>query len=30
MMSPELRVQMETYLYAIGKQMLEAYDCFEE
>ena len=30
MMSPELRLQMETYLYSIGKQMLEAYDCFEE
>ena len=30
MMSPELRQQMETYLYAIGKQMLEAYDCYEE
>jgi sugar phosphate isomerase/epimerase len=30
MMSPALRQQMETYLYAIGKQMLEAYDCFEE
>lgn len=30
MMSPELRLQMETYLYAIGKQMLEAYDCYEE
>jgi sugar phosphate isomerase/epimerase len=30
MMPPELRVQMETYLYAIGKQMLETYDCFEE
>jgi hypothetical protein len=29
-MSPELRQQMETYLYAIGKQMLETYDCFEE
>jgi sugar phosphate isomerase/epimerase len=30
MMPPELRLQMETYLYAIGKQMLETYDCFEE
>ncbi len=30
MMSPELRQQMETFLFAIGKQMLEAYDCFEE
>ena len=30
MMSPELRQQMETYLYAIGKQMLETYDCYEE
>jgi len=30
MMPPELRLQMETYLYAIGKQMLEAYNCFEE
>ena len=30
MMSPELRQQMETFLFAIGKQMLEKYDCFEE
>ena len=30
MMSPALRQQMETYLFAIGKQMLEAYDCYEE
>ena len=30
MMSPALRQQMETYLYAIGKQMLEAYNCYEE
>ena len=30
MMSPELRQQMEAYLYAIGKQMLETYDCYEE
>lgn len=30
MMPPELRLQMETYLYSIGKQMLEAYNCFEE
>jgi sugar phosphate isomerase/epimerase len=30
MMSPALRLQMETYLYAIGKQMLETYNCFEE
>jgi sugar phosphate isomerase/epimerase len=30
MMSPELRLQMETFLFAIGKQMLEKYDCFEE
>ena len=29
MMSPELRQQMETFLFAIGKQMLEKYDCFE-
>ena len=29
MMSPELRLQMETFLFAIGKQMLEKYDCFE-
>ena len=29
-MSPALRQQVETFLYAIGKQMLEAYDCFEE
>ena len=30
MMSPALRQQMETYLFAIGKQMLETYNCFEE
>ena len=30
MMSPELRQQMETFLFAIGQQMLEKYDCFEE
>lgn len=30
MMSPALRQQMEIYLYAIGKQMLEAYNCYEE
>lgn len=30
MMSHELRLQMETFLFAIGKQMLEKYDCFEE
>ena len=30
MMPPALRLQMETFLFAIGKQMLEAYDCFEE
>jgi sugar phosphate isomerase/epimerase len=30
MMSPALRQQMETFLFAIGKQMLEKYDCFEE
>ncbi len=30
MMSPALRQQIETSLYAIGKQMLEAYDCYEE
>ena len=29
MMSPELRLGMETFLFAIGKQMLEKYDCFE-
>lgn len=30
MMSPALRQQMEIFLYAIGKQMLEAYNCYEE
>ncbi len=29
MMSPALRLHAETFLYAIGRQMLEAYDCFE-
>ncbi|MBQ9748204.1 MAG: sugar phosphate isomerase/epimerase [Clostridia bacterium] len=30
MMSPALRQQIETLVYATGKQMLEAYDCYEE
>lgn len=30
MMSPELRQEMEIFLYKIGKQMLETYHCFEE
>ncbi|MBQ3490588.1 MAG: sugar phosphate isomerase/epimerase [Clostridia bacterium] len=30
MMSPELRQKMEIFLYEIGKQMLETYNCFEE
>jgi len=30
MMSPALRQKMEIFLYEIGKQMLEAYGCFEE
>jgi sugar phosphate isomerase/epimerase len=30
MMSPALRQQMEVFLYAIGKQMLEVYGCYEE